>query len=172
MKVNVVHCHPVHRVFSSAHGISVEPQLAHAAKKAVLASLAYQHVATPCDVELIFCGENEIQSLNRENRNVDSVTDVLSFPMLGLVPGEDPGEAAAADDYSHGHAGLGSIVICVPRALEQAEEYGHGARREFAFLAAHSTLHLLGYDHGDEREGPMFELQKKILNSAGFKKND
>ena len=65
---------------------------------------------------------------------------------------------------------LGDIVISVDHVRAQAREYGHSEKREYAFLIVHSMLHLLGYDHGDEREGEMFDLQKKILDSAGFKR--
>lgn len=140
------------------------------AKKAIRSVLAAQEIRTPVSVELIFVTEDTIQTLNRENRNKDAVTDVLSFPALPLRPGDQPDTAADAGDCTDGKIALGSIVICVDRALQQAREYGHSPRREFAFLAAHSTLHLLGYDHetSDEDEEEMFALQKKILLTANI----
>ncbi|MBR6740587.1 MAG: rRNA maturation RNase YbeY [Clostridia bacterium] len=170
MKVTPFLIRPRHAVRLACNDVCPGKELEQAALKSIRATLAYQQVVTPCEIELIFCGEEEIRSINAQTRSIDAVTDVLSFPMLGLVPGEDPGEAATAADYSHGFVGLGSIVICLPRAESQAREYGHSLKREVAFLAAHSVLHLLGFDHGEEREGEMFDLQKKILNAAGFKR--
>jgi probable rRNA maturation factor len=160
------------------HGISfvdktgdyTSPSYVRAARKGFLAALAYLGVGRPCDVELCFVGENEIKSLNGQFRHVDKVTDVLSFPALDIAKGKKPEDAAERFDYVNGRIFIGSIVICKPVALRQAESYGHSAEREFAFLAVHSVLHLLGYDHvtNAEDEKEMFGLQEKILRAAGF----
>lgn len=149
-------------------GVSEENVIS--AKKALRAGAARLIPGVCAEVELIFTDSEEIRSLNAENRGKDSVTDVLSFPELDLMPGQSPAEAAGIHDYWNGRLFLGSVVICRSRAEEQAESYGHSQQREFAFLAAHSLLHLLGWDHerspGEEKE--QFELQEKILTSVGI----
>ena len=130
--------------------------------KAVSAALLSEGVAVDCEVEVMIVSKNEIKDLNNETRGIDKVTDVLSYPMFDC-----------ADDIVTDHDGsafLGSIVICSERALEQAEEYGHSVEREAAFLAVHSALHLLGYDHelGKAEESEMFSKQENILNEIGL----
>ena len=105
----------------------------------------------------------------------DAVTDVLSFPMLDYEPGEVPAERVQRaleeqeTDPETGEVVLGDIVICLKRAMEQAEAYGHSLKREMAFLAVHSVLHLLGYDHMvKEEETVMFARQEAILEAAGL----
>ena len=95
--------------------------------------------------------DETIHEINREMREVDRATDVLSFPMFELTPGELPGEEDA--DPGTGLVPLGDMVISLEHVAAQAKEYGHSNRRELAYLVTHSVLHLLGYDHLDE--GPM-----------------
>ena len=125
-------------------------------------------------VNLLVTGDEEIRGINRQYRDIDAVTDVLSFPLLEY---EEPGDYSflendpAADhfDPDSGELMLGDIVIDLERCAEQAAGYGHSLRREFAFLVAHSMLHLAGYDHmTPEEEGQMFALQEKILNRLGI----
>ena len=101
-------------------------------------------------------------------RNVDRPTDVLSFPMFELTPGEKPGEEDA--DPATGLVPLGDMVLSLERAKAQAEEFGHSMEREISYLAVHSVLHLLGYDHMDE--GPMKAQmrgrEEEILSSLGI----
>ena len=108
------------------------------------------------DLTILIDTPERIQTLNRTFRNVDRVTDVLTFPAW-------EGEISlSADGY------LGDIMICYDRAAEQAEEYGHSLEREISFLAVHGVLHLLGYDHmTEEDERIMREKQKTILDSIG-----
>ncbi len=119
----------------------------------------------PAEVSVTFVDNEQIRELNAEYRNKDSATDVLSFPL-----GED-GEY----DLNHetGALMLGDIVISVPKAIEQAELYGHSLRREIGFLTVHSMLHLLGYDH--ENEGleavRMREKEELVLNKLGLKRD-
>ena len=102
--------------------------------------------------------DEEIHQVNREYRNVDRPTDVISFPA-----NEGESIAALPDGF------LGDIMISLPRAEAQAEEYGHSLKRELSFLAVHGTLHLLGYDHmTDEEAKEMFALQDEILNEMGI----
>ncbi len=107
---------------------------------------------------LIFVTEEEIKQINKEYRNIDKVTDVISFAAID--------DNDRSDFYS-----LGDIFICVKRAYSQAEDYGHSAAREFAFLAVHGYLHLCGFDHmTKEDEEVMFKIQDDILNKAGIKR--
>ena len=110
--------------------------------------------------------------MNREHRHIDRATDVLSFPMLEYeTPGDLSGieESADAFDPETGELMLGDIVISKDRVIAQAEEYGHSVRREYAFLIAHSMLHLLGYDHMEEEERRLMEdRQRKIMEKAGI----
>ena len=126
------------------------------------------------EVELILTDPENIRTMNREHRNIDRETDVLSFPMVDYPsPASfDFLETEEGDDCFNPDSGelmLGDIVISVARARAQAEEYGHTPERELAFLAVHGALHLLGYDHmkpEDERE--MFRRQTEILNAMGM----
>mgnify|MGYP004504643039 CR=1 FL=1 len=110
----------------------------------------------------------EIQRINKEFRNKDAVTDVLSFPMLEF---DEDGNAEDCDfDFDGEEAVLGDIVISAERAAEQAKSYGHSFKREIAFLTVHSMLHLLGYDHvtSEEDEKVMFTKQDEILKQLGI----
>lgn len=123
----------------------------------------------PVAVEAIFVDADEIRSLNREQRNVDSVTDVLSFPSLDGIRGK----ALRKKDFPYdvdeeGNLFLGSVVICRERAREQAEEYGHSYERELHYLLVHGILHCLGYDHmTDEDKAQMREKEEILLGKMG-----
>ena len=120
-------------------------------RKAIRTALAAQGVDFPCEVDVLVTNDEEIRRLNREARQVDRATDVLSFPAFDLRPGELPGPEDA--DPGTGLVPLGDMMISMEHVKAQAKEYGHSNRRELAYLTVHSVLHLLGYDHVDE--GPM-----------------
>ncbi|WP_010270267.1 rRNA maturation RNase YbeY [Paenibacillus senegalensis] len=131
------------------------------------------------EVALSFVDDEEIRQLNKEYRGIDRPTDVLSFPMLEygademvIDYSELEGIAADEDTLTSGlYSGdqLGDIVISVPRALAQAEEYGHSIEREIGFLFVHGFLHLLGFDHqNEEEEQLMIRKQEDILREAGI----
>lgn len=124
-------------------------------KKAVRRTLSVQGVEAKCTVSVLITGPEEIKELNTRMRGVESVTDVLSFPALNIKAGEQP----VPDAYDRHGAYLGDMAINIERAKEQALEYGHSLERETAYLAVHSVLHLLGYDHMDEGE------DKKLMRS-------
>ena len=106
-------------------------------------------------LSIVFVGEEEIQDINREFRNKDEVTDVISFAF------EDNGNNLPSDIRI-----LGDIYICIPRMILQAKEYEHSEKRELSFLVVHGLLHLLSYDHmKKEDEKVMFALQDEILKS-------
>ena len=120
-------------------------------QKTVAAALEAQGVDLACEVDVLITDDGGIHQVNREMRGVDAPTDVLSFPALDLAPGELPGLEEA--DPGSGLVPLGDMCISLERARAQAGEYGHSVERELCYLAVHSVLHLLGYDHLDE--GPM-----------------
>ena len=150
-------------------------------RKAVRTSLDYEGFEiedeVECEISVSIVTNDEIQKLNKEFRNIDKATDVLSFPQLTFEMGE------VADLNENDEIILGDIVISIDKAKEQAEEYGHSLEREIAFLTVHSMLHLMGYDHIQEEdkkimrpkeekilaeEKEMIKKQKEILQQVGF----
>ncbi len=120
-------------------------------KKAVRMALDAEGIRVPCILSVMLTDEEGIRAVNREFRNVDSTTDVLSFPLNELTPGAFDPEACERD-LDTGAILLGDMMISLPRCEKQGEEYGHGFEREIMYLTVHSVLHLLGYDHVDEGE--------------------
>ena len=127
-------------------------------KKAVNMTLDAEKINVPCIVSVMLTDEDGIHAVNKEFRNVDSATDVLSFPMNELTAGEFDTEKCERD-MDTGAVLLGDMMISVPRCEKQGEEFGHGYQREIMYLTVHSVLHLLGYDHVDEGE------MKKLMRS-------
>lgn len=122
------------------------------------------------EISVSFVDNDQIQEMNRQYRNIDAPTDVLSFPMFELAPGTPPALEDVEADPGSGLVPLGDMVLSLERAKAQGEEYGHGARRETAYLAVHSVLHLLGYDHLDEGEQKrrMRAREETILGALGI----
>lgn len=120
-------------------------------KKAINMALDAEGIEVPCIISVMLTDDEGIQTVNREFRGVDRATDVLSFPMNELVPGEFD-EESCEHDMDSGAVMLGDMMISIPRCEEQGEEFGHGYKREIMYLTVHSVLHLLGYDHIDEGE--------------------
>ena len=116
-------------------------------------------------VEIVFVDGEEIQRLNRETRSIDKVTDVLSYPYLDGIKGKPlAAEEFPFDVDEEGNLFVGSVVVCVKRAIEQAEEYGHSLNRELHYLLTHGVLHCLGYDHmTDEDKAEMREKEEYVL---------
>lgn len=124
-------------------------------------------------VSIVLTDGRGIREMNREYRGIDRETDVLSFPNVDFEEEGvfDIGEDSEADyfDPETGELVLGDIMISVDRVYGQAQEYGHSVRREFAFLVAHSMLHLCGYDHMEEEERARMERrQEEILTGLGI----
>lgn len=121
------------------------------------------------ECSLLITSQDEIKELNREHRNIDSVTDVLSFPAIDF---ESPCDYSVINEEDMslfnpdtGELFLGDIVICYDRVISQAKEYGHSVKREFSFLIVHSLLHLFGYDHIEDGDRVVMEdSQKAILD--------
>ena len=120
-------------------------------KKAVKMALDAERVDTPCIVSVMLSDEEGIRRVNAEFRGIDSATDVLSFPLNELRPGQFDADACERDPET-GSVMLGDMMISLPRCEKQGEEFGHGFEREIMYLTVHSVLHLLGYDHVDEGE--------------------
>lgn len=137
-------------------------------RKVIRTALAVQGVDFPCEVDVLVTNDEEIRRLNREARQVDKATDVLSFPAFDLRPGELPGTEDA--DPGTGLVPLGDMMISMEHVLAQAKEYGHSNRRELGYLVTHSVLHLLGYDHMDEgpMKAQMREREEAILAELGI----
>ncbi|MCP1109195.1 putative rRNA maturation factor [Lachnospiraceae bacterium PF1-21] len=129
-------------------------------------ALDYLSVPFECEVNLLLTNNEQIKSLNKEFREIDKATDVLSFPMNDFaVPLDFTAEEHLSFNPESGELLLGDIVISKEKVLSQAAEYGHESMREYAFLIIHSVLHLLGYDHLEEGERKvMEEKQKEILD--------
>ena len=134
----------------------------------ISAALDAEGVETPCEVNVLVTDDAAIHQINLDMRDVDRPTDVLSFPMFELVPGEKPDGQDADPDT--GLVPLGDMVLSLERATAQAEEFGHSVEREVSYLAVHSVLHLLGYDHMDEGEmkARMRGREEAILTALGI----
>lgn len=133
-------------------------------KKAAKMTLDAEGVNVPCEISVMLTDDEGIHRINRDFRDVDRPTDVLSFPMNELTAGEfDAAECEV--DIDNGAIMLGDMMISVPRCEQQGEEFGHGFEREIMYLTVHSVLHLLGYDHVDEGEMKrrMREREKAIM---------
>lgn len=117
------------------------------------------------EIDITFVNDEQMQELNLTHRNIDSTTDVLSFPL---------GENGEYDiNPSTGAYLLGDIVISIPRAQKQADDFGHSFQREMAYLTAHSMLHLLGYDHvdGGIEAVRMREKEEAVMNELGLQRS-
>ncbi|MQR95533.1 rRNA maturation RNase YbeY [Fictibacillus phosphorivorans] len=131
----------------------------------VLEKAAEMEKTGQAEVSITIVTKERIQEINKEYRQKDSVTDVISFAMEEM--GEDETEIIGGEETRF----LGDIIICLDVAKEQAEEYGHSLEREMGFLAVHGFLHLLGYDHmNEEDEKRMFGRQEEILEQYGLKR--
>jgi probable rRNA maturation factor len=137
-------------------------------KKVVQACLDYENCPYEAEISILMTNNNEIQHINKKFRGIDAPTDVLSFPAVEYeIPGDFSYLGGMTEEYFHPETGellLGDIVISVEMAMIQAQEFGHSAQREIAFLTAHSMFHLFGYDHMDEDgQIKMEEKQNYVL---------
>ena len=125
------------------------------------AALRLENFSEDAEISVTFVDNDEIRLLNKQHRNIDSATDVLSFPL---------GENGVYDHNESGAALLGDIVISMPKAVEQAELYGHSLQREVGYLTAHSMFHLLGYDHvnGGVEAVHMREKEETVMTMLGL----
>lgn len=139
-------------------------------RRVIRTALAMQGVDFPCEINVLMTSDAGIHQINRDMRQVDRPTDVLSFPEFELTAGELPDVEDA--DPGTGLVPLGDMVISVERVAAQAREYGHSNRRELAYLVVHSVLHLLGYDHLDEgvMKAQMREREEVIMGELGLER--
>ncbi|MGN0349693.1 MAG: rRNA maturation RNase YbeY [Roseburia sp.] len=140
------------------------------AYKVIMFVLEYEKFPYAAEINLTLLNNAGIQERNKKYRNMDKPTDVLSFPLLCF--GQAGDFSMLEDDYESnfnpdtGEALLGDILISIERMKEQAKEYGHSERREFAFLLVHSMLHLLGYDHVTPQEAAVMEKKQDEILEA------
>ena len=127
-------------------------------RKVIQTVMADKHIPAELDVNVLLTVPSAIQTINREMRNMDSVTDVLSFPYYEYhTPGVFTGKVEEGEEI------LGDIVLCAAKVKEQAKKYGHSQKRELAFLIVHSMLHLIGYDHIDPKDAALMQQEEKRL---------
>ena len=145
------------------------------AREVVSTAIDYVDFPFDAEVSITLTEDSGIQSINKEFRNIDSPTDVLSFPMIEYNEPCDFSSIEEKDDLFNPETGeviLGDIVLNIPRIYKQAEEYGHSNLREYAFLIAHSMLHLFGFDHMTDNDASiMEEKQRDILDILGITRN-
>ena len=139
------------------------------AERVTAAALECEKCPYEAEINLLLTTDEEIWKMNREYRQTDRATDVLSFPVLEYDAPADFSfldEAEDAFDPESGELVLGDIVISKEKVLAQAEEYGHSPLREYAFLIAHSMLHLFGYDHMEDDERELMEARQRVIMEA------
>ena len=149
IKINLTFDHFTLKRFSTEHII----------RTCIAGALKEEGVTVGCEINVLVTNDKEIKAINRASRNIDKPTDVLSFPMFELIPGQLPEDWSDYLDPDTQMCPLGDMAISLERACAQAKEFGHSVRREIGYLTIHSMLHLLGYDHIDEGE------QKKIMRA-------
>lgn len=137
-------------------------------RRTVAVALEAEAVEEPCEISILLTDDKGIRQTNREMRGVDKPTDVLSFPMFDLTPPAGPQKAHL--DPATALVPLGDMCISLQRAKAQAKEYGHSLERETAYLAVHSVLHLLGYDHVDEgaQKRQMRQREEEIMKKLNL----
>lgn len=134
------------------------------------AALEQEHAPEGCFVDVTIVDGDTIREINRENRDKDAVTDVLSFPMLDFYNAEAPEDVEEERNPEDGMLFLGDMILNYDRAVEQAADYGHSVQRECGFLTVHSILHLLGYDHERSEEERQLQRQHEeaVLTKLGL----
>ncbi len=154
----------------------VRPQWLTLMQTAADCAVWTEGVTRPCAVNIRLCDDEAIHEINREYRDVDRATDVLSFPTVNYPAGKTAGAcdrllARELDDELDACM-LGDLILSVPHVLAQAEEYGHSPEREAAYLTVHGLCHLMGYDHIEEEDRrKMREMEEKILSAIGMSRN-
>lgn len=127
-----------------------KPLISSIIKRCIESALTAEHISIPCEINVLVTNDRGIRAINQASRGIDKATDVLSFPMFQLEPGNPPQDWDAYMDPETEMCPLGDMAISLERAIAQAKEFGHSTRREVGYLTIHSMLHLLGYDHLDE----------------------
>jgi len=150
------------------------PLVSKVITKAVETVLEQENIPVPCEINVLVTDDNGIRAINKANRDLDKATDVLSFPMFQLTPGEEISDWEAYIDPETGLCPLGDMCISLQGADAQAKAYGHSLRREIGYLTIHSMLHLLGYDHLDEgpQKAQMRKREEEIASKIPGLKRD
>ena len=163
--------------YENEYDFSFDFDLKQTANDVIMTALDYAKCPYEINVNVLITDNDTIKGINKEYRNIDSATDVLSFPMIEYPAAGDFTflESEAEYDYFDPESGellLGDIIISGDRVISQSKEYGHTAKREFAFLVAHSMFHLFGYDHMSEEEAKeMEQKQEDVLKLLKITRN-
>lgn len=159
-------------IFEEEGTLSLPLECEELAKTVIDASLDYVECPYEIEVNLLLTMNEQIQEMNFNFRQIDRATDVLSFPMVDYEVAGEFDFLEDRDEYFHPETGellLGDIVISKEKVISQAEEFGHSIEREYAFLIAHSMLHLAGYDHMEEDERMEMErMQREIMEKLNI----
>ena len=129
-----------------------QPLVSSVIKKCIETTLSAEGINVPCEINVLVTNDKGIHAINLASRQIDRPTDVLSFPMFQLEPGNPPQDWEEYLDIATDLCPLGDMCISLERATAQAKDFGHSVKREVGYLTIHSMLHLLGYDHLDEGE--------------------
>lgn len=144
--------------------VEVTDELLKKVREVIEASLDFEGIDTACEVSLVFVDNEQIHEMNRDYRDKDAPTDVLSFPQYDSL--------SEMESYPEELA-IGDIVISLERAVEQASEYGHSLEREVCFLTAHSMFHLFGYDHETESDRRVMRAREEaVLEKLGIHRTE
>ena len=136
---------------TEVEGLAVESLSDHI-RRCIEGALYAEGVDVPCEINVLLTDNAGIREINRDYRDVDRETDVLSFPMFEFEPEYFPEDVSDLLDPGTGLLPLGDMALSIEKIHAQAEEFGHSREREIGYLTVHSVLHLLGYDHLDEGE--------------------
>lgn len=150
--------------------IPIEDSCVRLLEKTAVACLEAENITVGSEISIILSDNASIRQINREFRNIDKSTDVLSFPLVQIQNGCIL-DAEGDYDLDEGLLLLGDIVISIETAISQAQQYGHPLERELAFLTSHGVFHLLGYDHMEKgEEAAMLSKQEAVLEGLGLKR--
>ena len=147
-----------------------QPIISSIITKCIETTLGAENITVPCEINVMVTNDQGFHAINLASRQIDRPTDVLSFPMFQLEPGNPPTDWEDYRDPASGLVPLGDMCISLERAEAQAKEFGHSLRREVGYLTIHSMLHLLGYDHelGEEEDIDMRRRQSEIMERLGL----
>ena len=151
-----------------------KPLVASIVRRCIQETLKAEGISADCEINVLVTDDKGIHAINKASRNIDRPTDVLSFPMFQLEPGNPPKDWEEYLDFETGLCPLGDMCISLERATAQAKEFGHSTKREVGYLTIHSMLHLLGYDHLDEGEmKKQMRGREEVIASSipGMKRN-
>lgn len=151
-----------------------KPLVASIIRRCIQETLKAEGISADCEINVLVTDDKGIHAINKASRNIDRPTDVLSFPMFQLEPGNPPKGWEEYLDFETGLCPLGDMCISLERATAQAKEFDHSTKREVGYLTIHSMLHLLGYDHLDEgKMKKQMRGREEVIASSipGMKRN-